>query len=347
MRSNPLFPLGFGQPVERPTTPVNELIENLKLGFKDPGFKWRENYTRKLAELGRQHKDQNQKVLDFFIEQSGTNYDPSTRRLALLGLLELGHVTGIYRTVECLSDNDNGVRDYALAVLASCDNRNAGNTHPAVWGSRAFDSLVKLLGDENNVTRANAAVGLGKIKDARAGKALVECLNDPDKVVRHRATWALGEIGTDGALKALGGVLHNTKEDAEVRQEAYEGINKINESRASRRGQFSAGLYGSTSPNRDEEIVAWARGESDTVQSNDGYGGQQDDYLRRLQEDDDSRRRLQEEEDYQRRLREQEEEDYRRRLQEEEDQHRRQEEEQQTLFNSYFAINPDDPFGLG
>lgn len=312
-------PTGYNPVKGNQPSDTSEKIAQLKADFENNQSKTRMESAKALAQLGRE----NESILNFFLDHLNPAYDTATRQLSLHGLFELGHVTGIYKIASCLSDDNSDVRNFALVLLCS---GSTGNTHPAVWGSRAFDSAINLLGDQDPTIRGNAAMLLGKIKDPRAEKQLVQKLEDGEQYVRHRVAYALGEIGTTGALNALMSALNNSIGDSKFEEIARDAIAKIKPPSG-----FTSSSYTTL-----QGLPENTRLPNDPYTGAEGYLSGEEDYQRRLQE---------QEEEYQRQLRAREEEEYQQRLREEEEYRRRQEEEQQIIFESYWASN-DDNLGL-
>jgi HEAT repeat protein len=68
---------------------------------------------------------------------------------------------------------------------------------------RVYGVLIKVLDDEEDIVRENAAAALGSLSDVRAGSALQSCLKDADVAVRARAAEALGNIKYKEAVRDL------------------------------------------------------------------------------------------------------------------------------------------------
>ena len=93
--------------------------------------------------------------------------------------------------------------------------------------------LGALLSDANATVRARAALGAGRIGDARAVAPLVSLLqNDRDERVRAAAAFALGETESGAAVEALLSVIErktasSVAETVGVRARAVEALGKI------------------------------------------------------------------------------------------------------------------------
>jgi cyclophilin family peptidyl-prolyl cis-trans isomerase/HEAT repeat protein len=100
---------------------------------------------------------------------------------------------------------------------------------------RRFDAadLGALLSDANASVRARAALGAGRIGDARAVAPLVSLLRtDRDASVRAASAFALGETESSAAVEALLSVVERKNapgiaETADVRARAVEALGKI------------------------------------------------------------------------------------------------------------------------
>ncbi len=87
------------------------------------------------------------------------------------------------------------------------------------------ERLVEQLKSVNVISRASAALQLGKIKDKRAVPALMEALKDDDGFVRGEAVWALGDIEDAAAVPVLIEMLK--EENQTVRLNAAVSLGKI------------------------------------------------------------------------------------------------------------------------
>jgi HEAT repeat protein len=76
-------------------------------------------------------------------------------------------------------------------------------------GNPSVPSLVTALKSDSPVARRNAAMALGKIKDASAVKPLIVALNDENPIVRRNAAKALGEIHDNSAVEPLTSALND------------------------------------------------------------------------------------------------------------------------------------------
>jgi HEAT repeat protein len=97
--------------------------------------------------------------------------------------------------------------------------RTAANALVSVPDRRSLEPLVAALSDEDPGVRANAALALGELEDARAETplaAIVEplatTLKDPDPSVRVMAASALGRRKDSRAIGHLEGALEDENE---------------------------------------------------------------------------------------------------------------------------------------
>jgi HEAT repeat protein len=121
--------------------------------------------------------------------------------------------------VEALEDEDEAVagraEDFLLwlgeaaapAVTAAVQHSSA--PHSCVWilgqigGLVALDPLMQALDHSNARTRAEACVGLGKLRDPISLQPLLRATRDPEHIVRVRAADALDRFGTVAVIAAL------------------------------------------------------------------------------------------------------------------------------------------------
>jgi HEAT repeat protein len=136
------------------------------------------------------------------------NFDESVQQLKSEDLIVRLHAT------KALGDT----RD-ARAVeplIANLKDEKCGSTSAnalAKIGKPAVEPLVVALKDNNPIVRRNAAVALGKIKDASAVNPLITALKDENPIVRRNAAMALGEIKDTSAVEPLTAAL---KDDSPI-----------------------------------------------------------------------------------------------------------------------------------
>jgi HEAT repeat protein len=78
---------------------------------------------------------------------------------------------------------------------------------------KAFDPLVKLLGDENDIVRYHAVIALSRIGGPRIVDPIIPMLRDPSAEVRLQAVLVLGATEDRRAMQPLLGVLNDTRSD--------------------------------------------------------------------------------------------------------------------------------------
>jgi len=87
--------------------------------------------------------------------------------------------------------------------------------------------FIRLLSDDDEVSRWKAAEALGRIGDPAAVDELISSLWDDDTRVRLKAAWALGLIGDHRAYAPLQRLYRMEDEAAqEIIQEALENIRR-------------------------------------------------------------------------------------------------------------------------
>jgi HEAT repeat protein len=85
--------------------------------------------------------------------------------------------------------------------------------------------FIRLLSDDDEVSRWKAAEALGRLKDPAAVDELIGTLWDEDARVRLKAAWALGRIGDRRAYAPLQRLYRMENETAqEIITEALETI---------------------------------------------------------------------------------------------------------------------------
>ena len=88
--------------------------------------------------------------------------------------------------------------------------------------------FIRLLSDDNEVSRWKAAEALGRLKDPAAVDELISTLWDEDARVRLKAAWALGRIGDQRAYAPLQRLYRMENETArEIITEALETIRAV------------------------------------------------------------------------------------------------------------------------
>jgi HEAT repeat protein len=85
--------------------------------------------------------------------------------------------------------------------------------------------FIRLLSDDDEITRWKAAEALGRMEDPRAVDELISTLWDDDARVRLKAVWALGQIGDQRAYAPLQRLYRMENETVqEIITEALENI---------------------------------------------------------------------------------------------------------------------------
>jgi len=121
--------------------------------------------------------------------------------------------------IQQLNQDDTIARLHAVKALGEAKDARAVSPLIAILkdpkcGVTAANALAKIgqpsvaplstsLKDNSSVARKNAAIALGKIKDARAVSPLITALNDDNPIVRRNAARALGEIHDKSAVEPL------------------------------------------------------------------------------------------------------------------------------------------------
>jgi len=87
--------------------------------------------------------------------------------------------------------------------------------------------FIRMLSDDDEVSRWKAAEALGRMEDPEAVEELIETLWDDDARVRLKAAWALGRIGDQRAYAPLQRLYRMEDEWAqEIIGEALENIRR-------------------------------------------------------------------------------------------------------------------------
>ncbi|MFO7966347.1 MAG: HEAT repeat domain-containing protein [Archaeoglobaceae archaeon] len=119
------------------------------------------------------------------------NKDWRTRKEAAQELGELGGEKAIKVLINGLSDKNWRVRKAIINSLIKI-------------GQPALDPLIETLETEVEVAkREYAAKALGLLGDTKAVESLIEALKDENENVRDKAAQALGEIKDERAIKPL------------------------------------------------------------------------------------------------------------------------------------------------
>jgi len=167
----------------------------------------------------------------------------SRRGDAATALGELGDERAVERLVKALGDDGGEVRRAAAEALARLgqpvwqgliqgDSEDFGRLGES-GEPRAYEPLIKALGDGDRPVQRAACEGLGKLGDARAVEALIEALatfGAFGEGVRRAAAEALGKLADARALEPLIHALGDPDDD--VRRAAAEGLGRLGDARA-------------------------------------------------------------------------------------------------------------------
>ena len=96
---------------------------------------------------------------------------------------------------------------------------------PEVRNDSRLGHFIRMLSDDDEVSRWKAAEALGRMEDPAAVEELISTLWDDDARVRLKAAWALGRIGDQRAYAPLQRLYRMENEGAqEIIKEALENI---------------------------------------------------------------------------------------------------------------------------
>ncbi len=178
--------------------------------------------------------------------------------LLLLAVFTMQATAGIYveKYIQDLKDPNPVVREYAAERLYNYIQRDDNGTRAldsliqvlddenlevrlaAIWSLgysgdiRAVDPLIQVLHDNNSNVREQAARSLGWLGDAKAMDPLIQVLHDNNLDVRRAAVVALGDLHSNQAVESLIHVLRDYDEDPMVRKDAAESLYDLNDTRA-------------------------------------------------------------------------------------------------------------------
>jgi len=99
--------------------------------------------------------------------------------------------------------NDERVLDPLITMMRSDEFKDDATWALAELGKPAVGRLLELLKDPEEVTRKQAILALGEIKDESCVDALIESLKDPDWFTRLSAASALEKIGDPRGREAV------------------------------------------------------------------------------------------------------------------------------------------------
>jgi HEAT repeat protein len=102
-----------------------------------------------------------------------------------------------------------------------------GPDDPESRNNSRLEHFIRMLSDDDDVSRWKGAEALGRIGDPRAVDDLIGTLWDDDSRVRLKAAWALGRIGDQRAYAPLQRLYRMENEEArEIIQDALENIRR-------------------------------------------------------------------------------------------------------------------------
>ena len=99
--------------------------------------------------------------------------------------------------------NDERVLDPLITMMRSDEFKDDATWALAELGKPAVGRLLELLKDPEEVTRKQAILALGEIKDESCVDALIESLKDPDWFTRLSAASALEKVGDPRGREAV------------------------------------------------------------------------------------------------------------------------------------------------
>lgn len=103
--------------------------------------------------------------------------------------------------------------------------KNSPGRNPVPVVDERTAHFIRLLSDDDEVSRWKAAEALGRIRDPAAVEELIGTLWDDDARVRLKAAWALGQIGDQRAYAPLQRLYRMENERAqEIISESLENI---------------------------------------------------------------------------------------------------------------------------
>ena len=95
-----------------------------------------------------------------------------------------------------------------------------------------LDSIMALMGHDNDRIASSAAYALGEIRDEKAAPALIEALKDDRAHMRRIAAHALGKIGDKRAVFPLIELLHDQSQPVAVQASAIMSLGRIGDPEA-------------------------------------------------------------------------------------------------------------------
>ncbi|MGL5836700.1 MAG: HEAT repeat domain-containing protein [Waterburya sp.] len=137
-------------------------------------------------------------------------------------LIEFKNPEAVNPLIQILQSSTESINPEEQAGIKALVARILGE----IGDSRAVLPLIKILCDEEYLTRYWTIISLGKLKDSRATLHLINLLQDSHQEVQKIAIWALGEIKDIGAIEPLTKLVSETI-DPNIRQAAQDALLKI------------------------------------------------------------------------------------------------------------------------
>jgi HEAT repeat protein len=147
--------------------------------------------------------------------------NPHVRQAAAKALALLGDPGAIRPLIDSFRVQSDGMEDEDITAWQDAAKALAS------FGTRALESLLSCLRDEDANVRAWSADALGQAGDPHALRPLVSALTDKDRQVRIDAAVALGELGDAEAGDALVARLSDPTEDSFVRRSAARALGHL------------------------------------------------------------------------------------------------------------------------
>lgn len=117
--------------------------------------------------------------------------------------------------MDALQSDDVGQRQMAIRMLGEF-----GQSSAAV-------ALARLVGDDKEPLRLNAAAAVAKLGDPRAAEIMLGTLKDDDASMRDAAAWVLGGLGNERAARDLAGLLEGSDTSSQQRALAALSLGRV------------------------------------------------------------------------------------------------------------------------
>ncbi|CAN0286416.1 unnamed protein product, partial [Laminaria digitata] len=121
--------------------------------------------------------------------------------------------------MDAVQSEDIGQRQLAVRMLGELRAPSAGL------------ALARMVTDEREQLRLQAAIAVAQIGDERAAKPLLRALEDSDPAIHDAAAWALGTVGGKESIKALSAILEGTQ-NSRLQSLAALSLGRIGDARA-------------------------------------------------------------------------------------------------------------------